>query len=311
MFSRAAYSAAETAACASMSSSSTPKAAFISGPRGSISRSPIFSTCRTKSSRALRTRSTPQLFAAEGDGRNEARTPTPWTSVSGDGLVQQGVALTMWRNRAAFSIARSSRIPKMLTRLLDRRARMRPEGALVLLADPIAAFAFTAEAKLTKALSSVPDHALGHMALGLVHILTELSEEGIAECEHALAARPKLAHAHSSNRIRQMFCRTRRRNGSPHVAEALRIDPRDTMSHMWMNYAGIAKGKPGSWERPCRQSHGVGVDRGQPKLSEFAFLDALALAQLGHSTRRVALPRRTGLNPAFCPFPRPVPPGPR
>ena len=46
---------AETA-CASMCSSSTPKRATISGPSGSTSRSPISSTCRTKSSPGWRAR---------------------------------------------------------------------------------------------------------------------------------------------------------------------------------------------------------------------------------------------------------------
>ena len=41
------------------------------------------------------------------------------------------------------------------------------EGVSFFAPDPMAAFA-AAEAKLTKALSSVPDHALGHMYLGLV-----------------------------------------------------------------------------------------------------------------------------------------------
>jgi adenylate cyclase len=53
--SRAAFSAAGTA-CASMSSSSTPRRAIISGPSGSTSRSPISSRCRTKSSRAWQAR---------------------------------------------------------------------------------------------------------------------------------------------------------------------------------------------------------------------------------------------------------------
>ena len=55
MSSKAAFSAAGTA-CASMFSSSTPKRAIISGPSGSTSRSPISSTCRTKSSRASQAR---------------------------------------------------------------------------------------------------------------------------------------------------------------------------------------------------------------------------------------------------------------
>jgi hypothetical protein len=46
------------------------------------------------------------------------------------------------------------------------------EGVLFFAPDPMAAFA-AAEAKLTKALSSVPDHALGHMYLGLVEMWTK------------------------------------------------------------------------------------------------------------------------------------------
>ena len=59
-------------------------------------------------------------------------------------------------------------------------------GADSFVTDPMAALA-TAEAKLTKALSSAPDHALGHMLLGFVDIMTKRAVEGIAECEHALA----------------------------------------------------------------------------------------------------------------------------
>ena len=39
-------------------------------------------------------------------------------------------------------------------------------GASAFAANPIAAFA-AAEAKVTKALSAVPDHARGHMMLGV------------------------------------------------------------------------------------------------------------------------------------------------
>jgi tetratricopeptide (TPR) repeat protein len=70
------------------------------------------------------------------------------------------------------------------------------EGTLAFVADPTAAFA-AAEAKLTKALSSVPDHALGHMLLGLVEIVTKRAAEGIAKCEHAVELDRNLAYAHS------------------------------------------------------------------------------------------------------------------
>jgi hypothetical protein len=49
----------------------------------------------------------------------------------------------------------------------------------------------SAEAKLTKALSSVPDDA----RLGLVEILTKRAAQGIAECEYALALDRNLAAA--------------------------------------------------------------------------------------------------------------------
>src|SRR5208282_1136137 len=70
------------------------------------------------------------------------------------------------------------------------------EGANSFVTDPTAAFA-AAEAKLTKALSSVPDHARGHMYLGYLYMLTRRAAEGIAECEHALELDRNLASVHA------------------------------------------------------------------------------------------------------------------
>src|SRR5271169_178098 len=70
--------------------------------------------------------------------------------------------------------------------------------------DPAAAFA-AAEAKLAKALSSIPDHAGGHQVLGVVEIYTKRAAEGIAECEHALALDRNLAHAHATIGLGKMF----------------------------------------------------------------------------------------------------------
>jgi TolB-like protein/class 3 adenylate cyclase len=70
------------------------------------------------------------------------------------------------------------------------------EGANSFVTDAAIAFA-AAEAKLGNALSSVPDHARGHMWLGLVDIWTKRAAQGIAECEHALALDRNLAHAPS------------------------------------------------------------------------------------------------------------------
>jgi TolB-like protein/class 3 adenylate cyclase len=62
-------------------------------------------------------------------------------------------------------------------------------------AAPMSALA-DAEAKLTKALSSVPDDARAHATLGVVYIFTKRAEEGIAECERALELDRNLPWAH-------------------------------------------------------------------------------------------------------------------
>ena len=105
--------------------------------------------------------------------------------------------------------------------------------------DPTAAFA-AAEAKLTKALSSVPDHARGHLWLGLVEILTKRAAEGIAECEHALALDRNLADAHACIGLGKIFI-GRAEETEAHIAEALRLSPRDTLAYIWMTIAGLAK----------------------------------------------------------------------
>ena len=65
-------------------------------------------------------------------------------------------------------------------------------GAVLFVADPATAFV-AAEAKVTKAVSSVPDHALGHLTLATVYMNTKRAARGITECEHALAleSRPR------------------------------------------------------------------------------------------------------------------------
>ena len=85
--------------------------------------------------------------------------------------------------------------PAMSTRSFDPRARS-SRGRSSFVTDPMAAFA-AAEAKLTRALSSVPDHARGACVLGIIDMITKRAAEGIAECEHALAAGWKSRHAHA------------------------------------------------------------------------------------------------------------------
>ena len=170
------------------------------------------------------------------------------------------------------------------------------EGGISFVTDPMAAFA-AAEAKLTKALSSVPDHARAHLSLGYVYILTKRAAEGIAECEHALELDRNLAHAHSLIGLGKIYI-GRAEETEAHIAEALRLSPRDTLAYIWMTFAGIAKNHLGDWEQAvawCRRS--IEANRNHP-LTYFTL--AAALAQLGrldeaHSAVKAGL----ALNPTF------------
>jgi TolB-like protein/class 3 adenylate cyclase len=170
-------------------------------------------------------------------------------------------------------------------------------GVQVFVTDPIAAFA-AAEAKLTTALSSVPDHARAHLALGLVHIYTKRAAEGIAECEHALALDRNLAIARAFIGHAKVLV-GRAEETEAHVEEALRLSPRDTVAYIWMTTAGVAKLHLGSWEQEdawCRRA--IEANRNYP-LTYFWL--AAALAQLGrleeaHSAAKAGL----ALDPAFA-----------
>ena len=162
--------------------------------------------------------------------------------------------------------------------------------------DPVAAFA-AAEAKLTRALSSVPDHALGHTWLGLVDIFTKRAADGIAECEHAVELDRNLAIAHSAIGYGRIFI-GRAEETEAHIAEALRLSPRDTWAYVWMAFAGFAKNHLGShgqavaWLRRA-----IEANRNYPPAY---FHLAVALAQLGrldeaNSTAKAGL----ALNPAY------------
>jgi tetratricopeptide (TPR) repeat protein len=70
---------------------------------------------------------------------------------------------------------------------------------------------------------------------------------GIAKCEHALALDRNLAYAHAFIGIGKIFI-GRAEETELHIAEALRLSPRDTMAYVWMTIAGTAKRHLGVWE---------------------------------------------------------------
>ena len=172
-------------------------------------------------------------------------------------------------------------------------------GGQSFVADPMTAFA-AAEAKATKALSSVPDHALGHMCLGLVYISTKRGAQGIAQCEHAWALDRNLATAYSIVGMGKVFI-GRADETEAHISEALRLSPRDTMAYSWMNIAGIAKNHLGLWEQAVAWfRRAIEANRNFPHPH---FVLGVALAHLDRvdeadSAVRIGL----ALNPAFSLF---------
>ena len=193
----------------------------------------------------------------------------------------------------------------MSKRSLVRRAWTPIAGVNFFVTDRAAAFA-AAEAKLTKALSAVPDHAVGQLAR-FVYIFTKRAAEGIAECEHALTLDRNLAIAHGFIGFGKIFI-GRAEETEAHIGEALRLSPRDTFAFVWMELR--------AGEEPSRPLGGSArvvstVDRGQPKFSRAHFELAAALAQLGRRDEaHSAVTAGLALHPAFS-SPAPAPLGRR
>jgi tetratricopeptide (TPR) repeat protein len=146
-------------------------------------------------------------------------------------------------------------------------------------------------------LSSFPDHARGHAYLGYVEILTKRAQEGIAECEHALALDQNLADAHAFIGLAKIFT-GRAEEAEAHIGEALRLSPRDTMAYAWLTEAGIAKNHLGDCEQAvlwCRRA--IEANRNYP---EAHFHLAAALARLGRlDEANSAVTAGLALNPSF------------
>ena len=171
------------------------------------------------------------------------------------------------------------------------------EGANFFVTGPMAAFT-AAEAKLAKALSSVPDHALGHLYLGFVDIMTKRAAEGIAKCEHVLELDRNLAAAHASIGLGKVFI-GRAEETEAHIFEALRLSPRDTMAYAWMTQAGIAKNLLGLWEQAVAWfRRAIEANRNYPHQY---FAMSAALAQLGRlDEAHSAINAGLALNPTFA-----------
>jgi tetratricopeptide (TPR) repeat protein len=154
-----------------------------------------------------------------------------------------------------------------------------------------------AEAAATKALSLAPNNAWAHMILGNVQIFTNRPLQGIAQCERALGLDRNLAMAHSYIGHAKISI-GRSEETEAHVAEALRLSPRDTTAYVWMAGAGVAKLYLGAdeaavtWLRRAIENN--------PNQAIANFWLAAALAFLGRvDEARAAVQAGLALDPAF------------
>src|SRR5271165_19550 len=138
-----------------------------------------------------------QIVAAEARRAEQAPNPDSMDLYfQGGAWLNKGINPDSVAQAQTFSDRALAADPDNVDALVQSATTDALAAALYFVTDSKAAFA-AAEAKLTKALSSVPDHARGHMTLGMVYMLTQRAAQGIAECEHALALDRNLAHAHS------------------------------------------------------------------------------------------------------------------
>jgi len=132
-----------------------------------------------------------------------------------------------------------------------------------------------AEKTVAKALSLAPNHALAHALLGVVQIFTKRGAQGIAQGEHALALDRNLASAHALIGVAKVFL-GRGAETEPHISEAFRLSPRDTLAHRWMAMVGLAKAQLGAdAEAVVWMRRGLDANRNMP-VAHFDLAGALA-----------------------------------
>jgi TolB-like protein/class 3 adenylate cyclase len=239
-----------------------------------------------------------QLVAAEARRAEQAPTPDSMDLYfQGQAGLNKGWTPDNVAQARSFFDRALSTDPGNVDALVGSAAADVVAAAQIFVTDPMATFA-AAEAKLTKVLSSVPDHARAHMNLGSVDIYTKRAAEGIAECEHTLALDRNFAHAHSAIGYGKIFI-GRAEETEAHVAEALRLSPRDTLAYIWMGIAGSAKLLLGRHEQAVAWfRRAIEVNR---SYTITYFLLAAALAQLGRlEEARSAVKAGLALNPTFC-----------
>ena len=155
----------------------------------------------------------------------------------------------------------------------------------------------SAEAALARVLSMAPEHALAHLMMGRIHIVTNRVAQGVAECQRALALDRNLADAHAVIGLAKIF------SGHPeeteaHVNEAFRLSPRDHRAYRWIQFVGTAKLHLGRDEEAVACSRrSIEINRNHP-IAQFYL--AAALAHLDRlEEARSAVRAGLAVNPSF------------
>jgi TolB-like protein len=142
--------------------------------------------------------------------------------------------------------------------------------------DDRAAHLEEAEARVIKALSLAPNHALAHLWFGGVLIGTNHMAHGIAACERALALDRNLADAHAFMAEAKYFM-GRGIETEAHFNEAFRLSPHDVFAYRWLMMTAFAKLQVNADAEALRWfRHSIEVNRNYP-LAHFGLASALAL----------------------------------
>ena len=188
-----------------------------------------------------------QLIAAEA--RRSERAPTPdFLDLYFQGLawLNKGLIPRTLRRRAAFR-SRSHRRSRQCRGACWIGGCGRA-GGRVFLCDRSSDGLRGSRSEVDQGAFLALDHAGAHLQLGIVYIWTKRAAQGITECKQALALDRNLASAHSLIGYGKLFV-GRFEETEPHIAEALRLSPRDKMAYTWMFYAGLAKFGAGSYDQ--------------------------------------------------------------
>lgn len=132
------------------------------------------------------------------------------------------------------------------------------------------------ETMVLKALRLAPDHPWAHFTLAMLLVCSNREEQGVAECQRALALDRNLADAHVMLGIAKFYAGCGAETES-HVNEALRLSPRDIFAFHWMSTAGFAKLQiEADAEAVTWFARGIEANRNFPNL-HFGYAAALAL----------------------------------